>query len=460
MQKEFFKGKNFKVGAFVAASLVLLVWMILRVSQGGLLFSGTYPLYLEIETAVGLTKNTPVQIAGVDVGVVDEVELTNSSRARLKLSIKDSVKISPTAQARIKTTGILGDAYIEIFQDAPLAQIMKPGDAITDVVNYGDFNSITSQMGSIADDVKAITTQMRKVMGGDDSSFNRIVMNIEKISTSLANVTTKNEENLNVLIANLKALSQNLNAVVARNMGGIDRSIYNIEDITSTIAKGEGSIGKLVKDDETVTRLNDALESLNSFLGGANRTEFDLGMHSEYLAGTGDFKNYVGLAIKPRPDKYFLFELVSDPDPSLDTTIEETTVESGGTTSTITTTRSEKQLDSIRFSAQIAKRYEDFVIRGGLIESTGGVGLDYNKGPFGVSFSAFDFKSFGNQKPHLKAWGRANITNSFFLLGGVDDIINPDQDLAWFLGAGLEFTDDDIKSLLGVISSGAGGLGK
>lgn len=458
MHKEFFKGKNFRVGAFVLTSLVLLVWMILRVSQGGLFFSGTYPLYLEIESAVGLSKNTPVQIAGVDVGVVEDVELLQNSHARLKISLKKSVKVSPQAQARIKTTGILGDAYIEIYQKAPSSDTMKSGDTLTDVVNYGDFNSITSQVGSIADDVKAITIQLRKVMAGDDSTFNRIFNNMEKISTSLANVTTKNEENLNVLIANLKALSQNLNAVVARNMGSVDRSIYNIEDITNTIAKGEGTVGKLIKDDETVTRLNDALESLNSFLGGANRTEFDLGMHSEYLAGTGDFKNYVGLAIKPRPDKYFLFELVSDPDPSLDTTIEETSVTSGSTTSTITTTRSEKQLDSIRFSAQIAKKYQDITIRGGLIESTGGVGLDYNRGPFGLSFSAFDFKSFGDQKPHLKAWGKTNITNSFFLLGGVDDIINPDQDLAWFLGAGLEFTDDDIKSLLGAVSAGAGGL--
>ena len=137
------------------------------------------------------------------------------------------------------------------------------------------------------------------------------------------------------------------------------------------------------------------------------------------------------------------------------TAIEETVVTSGGASTTVTTERRNKTLDGFRFTAQIAKKYHDFTIRGGLIESSGGVGLDFDKGPVGLSFSAFDFKSTAGQRPHLKALGKANLTSSFYLLGGVDDIINQNQDLAWFLGAGLSFTDDDIKSLFGILSAGA-----
>lgn len=454
------KGNHFKVGLFVFGALAILVVMILQVSKGNLFFSSTYPIYLDVGSAAGLNNKTPVQIAGVDVGTVENISLAGNSHAKLKLNIKKAVKISKDAEVRIKTTGILGDAYIEIFQVEPITETLKEGAVIHSVINSGDINSMTSQISLIADDVKAITSQMRKLMAGDDSTFSRALINIEKISQSLANVTTKNEDNLNVILANLKALSQNLNYVVARNMGQVDKSISNIEDITSTIARGEGTVGKLIKDDETVEKINETLESINNFLGGANRVRFDLGMHTEYLAGTGDVKNYVALAIKPRPDKYFLFELVSDPDPSFDTTIEQTTVSSGGTSSTIDTTRYSKKLDSIMFSAQIAKQYKDFTLRGGLIESTGGIGLDFNKGPIGLSFSAFDFKSQDNQRPHIKASGKANLTNSFYFLGGVDDIVNKNQDLAWFLGAGVEFTDDDIKSLLGIFSSGASGFKK
>ncbi|HLD45882.1 MAG TPA: hypothetical protein VJC18_10650, partial [bacterium] len=207
------------------------------------------------------------------------------------------------------------------------------------------------------------------------------------------------------------------------------------------------------KDETTVDKINDTLDGVSQFVGGANRTRLDLGMHTEYLAGTGNFKNYVSMSIKPRPDKYFLFEVVSDPDPSFNTSIEETTVSSGGNTSVVTTRSRSKELDGLLFSFQIAKRYRDFSIRGGLIESSGGVGIDYDNGPVGLSFTAFDFKSEEGEKPHLKALARTNLTKSFYLLAGVDDIINPAQDLAWYLGAGLTFTDDDIKSLLGLVSS-------
>jgi len=448
------KEKNFKAGLFVLLTLVLLTFMILRVGQGDLFLSSSYKIHLEVDSAVGLGKNTPVKIAGVDIGTVKGVKLVGK-KAHVTLAINNKVILAESTRAQIKTTGILGDAYVEIIQDGPPTKPLKEGHVVKDVTNFGDFNSVTNEISDIAGDVKAITAQMRKLMAGDGSPFDNSMRNIEKITSSLAKVTTKNEDSINVIIANMKALSQNLNYVVAKNRGNIDQTFYNIEDITGTVARGEGTIGKLIKDEETVDNINMALDGINDFLGGPKRMRVDIGMHTEYLAGTGDFKNYVELYLKPRPDKFFLFEVVSDPDPSFTTVVEETEITSGTTTNTITTSTKSKKLDGMLFSAQIGKKFKDFTLRGGLMESSGGVALEYNPGPIGLSFQAFDFKSEAGQKPHLKALGRAQVTNAFYLLGGVDDIINPSQDLAWFVGAGLTFTDDDLKSLLGLFAAGA-----
>lgn len=449
------KGNNFKAGLFVFLTLCLLVFIVMRIGKSGsMLFGGTYPVFMDVATAVGLSRNTPVQIAGVGVGVVDAISLTENSKARLKLAIHKGIKVASDAEAHIKTTGILGDAYIEIFQPGGVPKEMVSGGKIGTVVNYGDFNSVTNQFAEIATDVRAITKQMRKLMAGDDSSFDRTMKNIERISHSLATLTTKNEKNIDAIISNMKTLSQNLNVLVASNTGHINDAVYNLDDITSTISRGEGTVGKLIKDDETVHKINDTLDEIHSFLGGTNRMKVDLGMHSEYLAGTGDFKNYVSLHLKPRPDKFFIFDVISDPDPSFRDYVEEKTVTSGGTSTQITTQTRSKNLNGFLFSAQVAKKFYDFTLRGGLIESAGGVGVDYDHGPFGLKFSAFDFRTNNGEKPHLKFMGTANMTRTFYLLGGVDDIINPNQDLAWFLGAGITFTDDDIKSLLGLLSAG------
>lgn len=447
--------KTYRAGIFVAIALALFIVIILRVSQGGLMLGGSYTIYLNMSSALGINKGTPVQIAGVEVGSVRSVKLGSKDGetfALIETQIKSDYIVGSNAKAAVKTTGILGDAYIEIFYTEAIQSTLKDGGVISNVQNFGDFNTVTNQISDIADDIKAITKQMRKLMAGDESSFNKSMKNIEAITESLKHTTTHNQRNIDAIIANFKSLSQQLNTKGVNTLG-------NIEDITRTIAQGEGTVGKLIKDDTTINKINDSLDGINNLVGGVNRIRVDLGMHTEYHAGVGDFKNYVELYLRPRPDKFFLFELVSDPDPSYDTNVTETTVASGGNTSTITTTERLKQLNGLRFSAQIGKKFGDFTLRGGLIESSGGVGLDYDKGPFGASFQAFDFKSDFGEKAHLKAWARAQLTSSLYIMGGADDFINPNQDLAWFMGAGLRFTDDDIKSLLGLLATSSAGAG-
>lgn len=441
--------KNYKAGLFVLGTLILLGYMILRVNQDGFLFSNSYKLHMTVATAAGLAYKTPVQIAGVPVGIVSDIKLDQNSRAKLTLEINKDVKIFDGAKANIKTTGILGDAYVEILQPGELGEALAEGSSIESVQGFSDLNSVTDTMGQIAEDVKAITTQMRKLMAGDDSSFDKTFKNIEKITAYLA----RNENNVNVSMSNIKAITENLNAILAANRSMIYQSATNVAGITGSINEGEGTIGRLVKSDETLEKIHESLDNLNNLVGGVNRFNVKLGGHTEFLGGTGDFKNYVTFALQPRPDKFFLFEVVSDPNPSFTRTVEETTVTTGGQSTSITTQRQFKELDDLRFSAQFAKKFQNFTMRGGLIESTGGVGLDYAQGPIGVQFSAFDFKTDDGEKPHLKVMSTAHVTNTFYLLGGFDDFINPNQDLDWFVGAGFSFNDEDIKNLFGLFGA-------
>jgi phospholipid/cholesterol/gamma-HCH transport system substrate-binding protein len=447
------KQNSFRAGLFVLMAILLFFYMILKVGEGGLFRSGDYTLYMDVPSAVGLDRNTPVQIAGVDIGTIDDVSLTSDNLARLKISIRHDVRIAVSARGVIKQTGILGDSFVDIEPGFAGDPPLKNGDLMAQASRQGDFSSLTGQFSIIADDVKAITKQMRKLMAGDDSSLSVTMKNIEKITGELATVADKNQGDISAIVSNMKALTQNLNTMVANNLGNVNGTLDNINGITATINSGHGTIGRLVKDEDTVEKLNDALDGVNDFVGGANRMKVEMGAHSEYLGGTGHFKNYVGLNLEPRPDKAFRFEVSADPDPSFVTTKEITEVTSGGTTNTIEVQRRSKALSKFQFSAQLAKKFENLTLRGGLIESSGGVGLDYNYGPFGMEFSAFDFKTDFGEKPHLKAMGTAQVTKTFYLLTGLDDPLNPNQDLDWFMGAGIRFTDDDIKSLLGVFSS-------
>ena len=68
----------------------------------------------------------------------------------------------------------------------------------------------------------------------------------------------------------------------------------------------------------------------------------------------------------------------------------------------------------------------------------------------GAHFEAFDFSTRFGEKPHLKAMADIALTKNFYVLGGADDFINPNQPLDWFVGAGFRFSDDDFKRIVGL----------
>ncbi len=443
-----------KTGLFVLIALFLLGYATLRISKSSLIPGSTYNVYVTVDSASGITDKTPVEIAGIRVGYVSEVNLIENNRAKLTLAINRGVKISSQVQARFKTVGFLGDLYIELYQPGPMMESLKSGGTITSSANYGDFSSLTGQLNDIATDVKAITSTMKNLMAGDDSSFAHSLHNIERITDSLANVSTQNEGNLNAIIANLKDLSVNLNQIVQQHGAQVGVTLDNVAEITNKVKNGEGTLGRLVNDDETVDKINDTIDNVNGLLGGINKLQVDVGYHTEYLGTSKNFKQYVALNLKPTPDKYFMFEFVNDPEPDPTFSSKTTTITSGGTTSTIQEDVENIPSDKFRFSAEFAKKYYDFTFRGGLIESSGGVGVDYGRGPYSLKFSAFDLRTNHDRRPHLKAMGTLNVSHAFYLLGGVDDFISKQQDPDWLVGAGLQITDDDIRSIIGLAGSG------
>ena len=203
------------------------------------------------------------------------------------------------------------------------------------------------------------------------------VNNLEKFTGTLA----QNQANFDKIAGNLAELTEALRGTVVKSRENVEESLERIASITRKVDQGKGTVGKLINDDETVTKLNEAVDNLNDALGGLKQLETEVGYHTEYLGKSEEFKHYVNLTLKPKPDKAFIFDFVSDPSPSPDRITRETTITSGGVSSVVTTETATVSRNKFRFSAQLAKQFYDFTVRGGIIESRGGVGFDYSKGP-------------------------------------------------------------------------------
>ena len=435
-----------KVGLFTFLILIVLFWATIRVADRTSVTGRGYDLTFEVDSATGLKKKAPVELAGVAVGVVKEIDLVDSRKARIRLRLNPEVKLPVDSKAKLRSRGYLGETYVELVPGSDENRL-SDGDEIKDSTRSGDLNDIISQFSEIGNDVKAITGNMRNLAGDSGAPVNNAIHNLEEFTEAIKELTLRNTENIDRIASNMAALTQELRELIEQGRQDVEHSIENISSITGKINRGEGTIGKLVNDEETVEKLNESLDGLNETLGGFNKLETQLGFHTEFLGESEDFKNYISLSLRPVPDKALLIDLVSDPDPTPKHVLQQTSVTVGGATTNVTTDTSTTNRNSLLFSVQLAKQFYDFQIRGGIIESTGGLGLDYDHGPFGVHFSAFDFPSAANEKVHLKLLGDVDVTKNFFVVGGADDILNPLQKTDWFVGAGFKIVEDDFKKL-------------
>lgn len=440
-----------KVGLFAIAIVVILVWATIRVSDKTSVSSGGYELTAVFDNATGLKPKAPVELAGVKVGVVKKIELLDSRQAKVTLALGKEVVLTDDTEAVLRTRGFLGETYVEIIPGGPGSPELRKGDMIRFSARTGDINSLVSQFNSIAEDIKHVTSSLRGMVGDDNTyPVNNVISNLEDFTQSIRDLTLRNEGNIDRVSENLAAMTDQLRELVAKGRADVEESMDRIASITRKIDEGKGTVGRLVNDEETVDKLNEAVDNLNETLGGFRKLETEIGYRAEYLTQSHDFKHYVDLALKPAPDKALLLGVVSDPDPRANYVEKTSDVTVGGNTTTVSTTTSTIDRQKILFSAQLAKSFYDFTVRGGIIQSSGGLGLDYNKGIAGLHFDAFDFSTRFNQKPHLTAAANIFITPNIYVNGGADDIIRPGGPTPdWFVGAGFRFVDDDIKKYLG-----------
>ncbi len=215
-----------KVGIFVVLGIVILTFFTIRVGKIAVREVG-YRIYADVNSAAGLDKNSPVRIAGVQAGRVEDITL-EGAKARVTLHLPLNVKIPVGSKVYIRSAGLLGEKYVEIvFGTGP--EVIKANGQVEEGGPSVDVDRVLTQLSSIGEDIKAVTRSFSQALGGE-----------------------KGEQTIQELV------------------GGARETVANLQNITQTIQKGEGTLGKLIKDEtlyvqtrETIGQANETLASLN-----------------------------------------------------------------------------------------------------------------------------------------------------------------------------------------------------
>jgi phospholipid/cholesterol/gamma-HCH transport system substrate-binding protein len=101
------------VGLFVILGLCALAYLSVRLGQLQIGQGNTYDLTAVFPTVAGLREGATVEIAGVQVGRVQDIQLADYAAA-VTLRIEKQVQLQEDAIASIRTRGLIGEIYVRV----------------------------------------------------------------------------------------------------------------------------------------------------------------------------------------------------------------------------------------------------------------------------------------------------------------------------------------------------------
>ncbi|MFP2908958.1 MlaD family protein [Pyxidicoccus sp. 3LFB2] len=494
----------FRVGLLVIAAGAFLITFVLFTRKGGLGEDESLLVWAYFRDASGLAVRGRVQIAGIPVGEIDAITL-EGTRAKVFLRIRNDVDLREDAVVTKRSESLLGDYLLDLNPGTEGAPAMAENGQIRRVIDTAGMEAVFESLSQITADIQQVTGALREVLGGEkgQGSLQRIVENLVRLSDSVDATVRRNADRLDVIVGNVEDISSDVRGITQSNSADVsrivdniemitrdvrevlasvknivgtgegdvketvasvketldklDKTLGNLEEITRKVRDGEGAAGVLLADESVGREVRETVQDVARFAARLTDLQTEVGIQSTYLAAQGRSKNLLSVRLIPKPDKYYLLELVDDPRGTVSTQVVQTNPPSEGDPVIQTQKITE---ESLKISLQFAKRWYFTTLRVGLIESTGGVGGDLHlfEDALTLKLDAFNFAADELRYPRLRATLRAQAFDHLFVVAGMDDILNAQQrDLAtqrliagrdFFVGGGLFFTDDDLKSIL------------
>jgi phospholipid/cholesterol/gamma-HCH transport system substrate-binding protein len=444
-----------KVGLFAVTIAAIIAFMAVQVGDNPKLLAGGQKVYFLIPDAGGLIKGSQVKMAGIPVGVIRDIRLQDG-KARVEMSVVTDTPLTLSAVVRIKSHGILGDKYVDIYPGSPTDPVLGSGEQIEKVQDHGSLDQVIGQVSQISDYIKQISANLAEAVTEDGTNrhvLGRIVRNVEKLTADISEITGQNKEQIGEIVRQLNNVTRSLDEIIndpsdkgLKNrlqvaMTRLDNSLKNIEEITGKINSGNGTLGKLISDESTSDKIENTLDGIESLFGGISTLQTSIDFQSQYLGAIGGSRTQVGVRLQPGLDRYYYLGIVDDPSGVVEIT--DTRVTQGN--SSTLTTEEKRYYNKIKFSLWFAKTYYQLTVRAGLIESSGGLGFDYLifRDRLQLSMELFDFN-----KLNLRAFAQYRIWKGLSATVGVQDILNKGNKYSGYIGLGLLLTNDDLVLLL------------
>lgn len=259
-----------KVGIFVFITIVIFVILSLKIGEIELTRQKTYPFTMVFTSVEGLKQGAPLEMSGVIVGSATSIRLRDDNSVAVEAELNRNVKLPVDSVAVLTTKGVLGDRVITLRAGTSETLIAPNGNlARTEVPPT--MESLLSQLGEVATNLSQISGTVNAALGEDDGQARLagIMENLYTFSEDAARLVGDNRDEFAAMVHDLREVTTSV-ADMSATMSGMSE---DLAAIISAARSGEGTLGRLLTDDELYLALTDialTMQSLSSSMSEEN----------------------------------------------------------------------------------------------------------------------------------------------------------------------------------------------
>lgn len=283
--------KEFKVGLLTVVSGALLYYGF-NFLKGTDLFSPTNKYFALYETIDGLKVSNPVIINGTPVGRISRIKILQDRdyMVLVEMTIDEDITLGDSTRAKLYNTDFLGSKAIELT----IGEVITPlndGDTLISEIDKGVTEFLKESAGPVADNLGITIRRINEILlglQGSGEKINNTIGELEIMAHQVNGIIGENREELSNVMLSFQLLTAQLSETIKKidpilvNANGAIEKVNTLElqgtldetqellsHVNTTLEmfnKGEGTVGRLLKEDSIYTALNRTILDLDSLL--------------------------------------------------------------------------------------------------------------------------------------------------------------------------------------------------
>lgn len=280
--------REIKTAVLVIISIILFIWGY-SFLKGKNLFDNSNKLFVVYENVAGLAPSAPVTLNGLTIGKVNSISINPDGKLLVELHITTDFPISKSSIAEIYDSGLVGGRQIAIKPNLLDKNYTVSGDYLSASSKLGLTDALAQQLEPLQAKIQQLLenadvlfsnvndildTQTRQNLKNSIASLNTTLSEFSVASKSINELLADNKSKLNSTLKNVDKVSGNFatisDSLAKANLGqtvrNLEKTLAKVDKIMAELEQGNGTMGKLIKDETMYTNFAKTSKELELLL--------------------------------------------------------------------------------------------------------------------------------------------------------------------------------------------------